>query len=66
MKKEQSSIEWLIEKVSELIHESQYFELVNIEEQAKELHKKEILEAVKYGEAGYSKGCEQYYKENFE
>ena len=56
MKRKQSSIEWLVEMTSKLGYVS-----ADIAEQAKEMHKQEIIAAK---DDGYN-DAEQYYNETF-
>lgn len=61
MSNKQSSIEWLVEMTSKLGYVS-----VDIVEQAKEMHKQEILDAWEDGQGSFStRNPEQYYKETF-
>lgn len=41
----QSSIDWLIEKITDMVHESNHPELANLYEQAKAMHEQEIKDA---------------------
>lgn len=64
MEKKQSSIEWLENQLKER------YSLMNSEplfEQAKQMEKEEIVDAVKYGcsDWGSAKDSEQYYNEAF-
>jgi len=69
--KEQSSIEWLVSQVTDLIHESNHIELVKLYEQAKELHKKEIIESYMHGDGDaynlkeVEEYAKQYYNEKY-
>lgn len=73
----QSSIEWYLEQVNiidyryngRVITLGEYVgEKNRIEKQAKEMHRKEIIEATKYGNS-FEQGdliCETYYKNTYE
>lgn len=68
----QSSIDWIIEKITDMVHESNHPELANLYEKAKAMHEEEIKNAVGVGSQfdrdylyGYHDKAEQYYKETF-
>jgi len=63
--KKQSSIEWLVEQFDLEMQDSFHLDKIN---QAKEMHKQEIVEATKYGNS-FEQGdliCETYYKKTYE
>ena len=68
METKQSSIEWLEEKLNN-VKPTQFCSIETIKEwveQAKEMHKKEIVEAYRFGLSDeYVIGSKQYYKETF-
>lgn len=41
----QSSIDWLVDKLTDMIHESHHAELVEHMQKAREMHEKEIIDA---------------------
>ena len=59
----QTAVEWLIEE----IHKNIEFIPVPIQEQAKEMEKEQIVEAINYGcsDWGSFKDGREYYKETF-
>lgn len=65
----QSSIEWIYNNLkSHFEHDGDLLEAVKMSfEQAKAMHKEEIVDAVKYGcsDWGSSKDAEHYYNETF-
>ena len=65
----QSSIEWLInivERYIENLSEDDLENLSNLFEQAKEMHKQEIIDAYKFGISDeYVIGSEDYYNKTF-
>ena len=70
--KKQSSIEWLEDGVSIAIENTSEnsinYILEKLFQQAKEMHKQEIVEATKYGNS-FEQGdliCETYYKNTYE
>ena len=68
MKKKQSSVEWLIGCISEdqMVKSKSLYEWQSIFEQAKAIHKEEIIDALLDGEWWYSeKDCEHYYNKTF-
>lgn len=70
----QSSIDWLIEKITDMVHESNHPELANLYEQAKAMHKEETMDAFQLGKWDWAEHLEksieskdpaQYYNETF-
>ena len=64
--KKQSSIEWLVEQIASnnFVKASDQIEII---QQAKEMHKQEIIEAHEEGvERDYHGESEQYYKNTYE
>lgn len=70
----QTAIEWLISQnyFIQVIFGTENIILKNIIEQAKEMHKQEIIDAIKFGQDNYSDTtiedkeiAEQYYNETF-
>lgn len=57
----QTAVEWLVDKVTDMIHESNHIELVSLLEQAKQMEKDQIINAYKNGQ----KIVEQYYNETY-
>jgi len=57
----QTAVEWLVDKVTDMIHESNHIELVSLLEQAKQMEKEQIINAYKNGQ----KIVEQYYNETY-
>ena len=67
MEQQQTSIDWLVEKLQESGISLMKDELEMIQ-QAKEMHKEEIMEAFKHGELPplfVSLNAEEYYNETF-
>ena len=61
-----TSIEWLIEKWYNGELNSLSFHREKLFEQAKEMHKQEIIDAFDYGEtSAYDESGEQYYNETY-
>jgi hypothetical protein len=62
-----TAVEWLVNNIRQL--ESACYNtdepLDILQEKAKEMEKLQIIDAVKHGESGYSKGSEQYYNKTF-
>ena len=56
-----TAVEWLADKVTDMIHESNHIELVSLLEQAKQMEKEQIINAYKNGQ----KIVEQYYNETY-
>ena len=75
MDKQQTAVEWLIDELTEpqtqflfLSYKPEMYELIKIINQAKEMHKQQILDAYETGI--WDVGCraadsEQYYQETF-
>ena len=64
----QTSIEWLFDRFNMLFwfHEGIPDELQEAYEQAKEMHKQEIIDAWEHGQDSFSsRNAEQYYQETF-
>lgn len=62
----QSSIQWLEECLKTHLTNEQQMQFEGLFQQAKEMHKQEIIEATKYGN-NFEQGdliCETYYKKN--
>ena len=59
--KNKTAVEWLVDKVTDMIHESNHIELVSLLEQAKQMEKEQIINAYKNGQ----KIVEQYYNETY-
>jgi hypothetical protein len=64
----QSSIEWLAEQFDNIVelYPSQFEKINNAIEQAKEMHKQEIIDAWEDGQGSFpTRNEEQYYNETF-
>ena len=65
-----SSIEWLIRELNHCLENSGFIEITpnllgNLGKQAKEMHKKEIIDAHSDGYMNISGQAEEYYQETF-
>ena len=72
VKVKQTAVEWLVDKVTDMIHESNHLELVSLLEQAKEMEKEQIVDAANlpkdkrwYNSEKYNNCGEQYYNETY-
>ena len=56
---QQTAVEWLVDKVTDMIHESNHIELVSLLEQAKQMEKEQLniarLDGINLAHKGYGK-----------
>ena len=62
----QSSVEWLVEQIKKDINlRLRGFDIDKAFQQAKAMHKEEIIDALLFGDVLSTTTAENYYKENF-